>query len=62
MADGKIARKLYIGDGVYAEYDGFAVTLSTERESGVHWLVLEPDHLDTLNQFIAAIRKATEGA
>ena len=40
--------KVYIGDGVYAEYDGFGVWLTTERENGTHRIYLEPSMLDVL--------------
>lgn len=43
----------YIGDGVYAELDGFGVWLRTERQSGVHEIYLEPQMLDILAALIA---------
>ena len=44
--------KTYIGDGVYAKYDGYTVTLYTDREEGRHYIVLEPEHIEALNNFI----------
>jgi hypothetical protein len=41
----------YIGDGVYASFDGYAVWLQTQREDGRHWLVLEPAVMRSLNDF-----------
>ena len=41
-------RKTYIGDGVYAEYDGFGVKLSAPRLYGEHWIYLEPEMLADL--------------
>ena len=32
----------YIGDGVYAGFDGYQFWLRTERESGWHEIALEP--------------------
>jgi hypothetical protein len=32
----------YLGDGLYASFDGFMITLRAPREGGDHWIVLEP--------------------
>lgn len=48
--------KVYIGDGVYAEYDGFGVWLTTQRENGAHRIYLEPQMLDSLAEFMAMHR------
>ena len=48
--------KTYIGDGVYAEYDGFGVWLTTQRESGEHRIYLEPEMLDRIGDYIASWR------
>jgi hypothetical protein len=37
-----ITNEEYIGDGVYASFDGFAITLRAPRERGDHFIVLEP--------------------
>ena len=42
----------YIGDGVYVRWDGQGVTLMTEREEGIHWMVLEPFMVQQLVEFI----------
>lgn len=45
--------KTYIGDGVYAFYDGFSVILATSRGCcDVHWIALEPSHIAALQQFL----------
>lgn len=41
----------YIGDGVYAMFDGFAITIWTERSDGRHYIMLEPEVLFSLNTF-----------
>lgn len=47
-------KKTYIGDGVYAQWDGFGVVISTERESnGLNWISLEPESLKALNDYYA---------
>lgn len=50
-------RKTYIGDGVYAEYDGCGVWLMTERANGQHRIYLEPQMLDKITDYIASWRK-----
>lgn len=52
--------KIYIGDGVYAEDDGFGIWLTTLRPEGQHRIYLEPEVLAALNEWWAARRKATE--
>ena len=34
--------KEYIGDGVYVDYDGWQIALTTERENGTNIIYLEP--------------------
>jgi hypothetical protein len=36
------ARETYLGDGLYASYDGFAMTLRAPRPNRDHITVLEP--------------------
>lgn len=44
-------QKLYIGDSVYAEFDGFAVTLTTENGMGPsNTIVLERSVMDNLQR------------
>jgi len=44
--------QIYIGDGVYARWDGFAVKLETERDTGTHFIYLEPHHVERLAKLI----------
>lgn len=46
--------EVYVGDGVYARWDGFAVKLTTERDSGTHFIYLEPAHVERLMKLIAS--------
>lgn len=32
----------YLGDGLYAEFDGYHIILWAKREEGEHWVGLEP--------------------
>jgi uncharacterized membrane protein YpjA len=38
----RYTRKEYIGDGVYAHFDGYHIILTTMREEGEHTIALEP--------------------
>lgn len=44
--------KSYIGDGLYAEWDGFMLTLKAPRENGEHWVGLEPEVFQNLLRFM----------
>jgi hypothetical protein len=45
-------KEVYLGDGVYAEFDGFAVTIYTDRAEGRHYIiVLEPREFEVLQEF-----------
>lgn len=33
----------YLGDGLYAMFDGWQVILRAPREGGDHWVALEPE-------------------
>ena len=46
--------EVYIGDGVYARWDGFSVLLKTERDGGTHYIYLEPQHVESLTKLIAS--------
>lgn len=57
--------KTYLGDGAYAEFDGYSIILTTENGILVqNTVVLEPEALRALEHFVARIResaKAKEG-
>ena len=50
--------RTYIGDGVYAEDDGFGIWLTTKRENGTHRIYLEPMVLAALNEWWIVTRLA----
>lgn len=57
-------QRTYLGDGLYVEYDGLLVTLSTERygnsltgTSTLHFVCLEPH---VLSNFLAYIDRLSE--
>ena len=41
----------YLGDGVYASYNGYYITLDLRGQSGVIEIALEPSALDALDFF-----------
>lgn len=58
--------KVYIGDGVFARWDGMSVLLETERGNGTHYIYLEPQHVENLAKLIQsepriAKRRAGQG-
>ena len=48
--------KVYLGDGVYAEWDGMGVWLTTERAAGEHRIYLEPPMVKSLTEWLAVQR------
>lgn len=44
----------YLGDGLYAAFDGWSVVLRAPREGGDHWVGLEPQ---IWQQLVAWIRQ-----
>jgi hypothetical protein len=45
--------EVYLGDGLYASFDGYMFILRTPREHGDHWIGLEPDVLQAFNLYRA---------
>jgi hypothetical protein len=52
MSDGET----YLGDGLYASFDGYQIVLRAPRDGGDHWVALEPEVFAALVKFAAAIR------
>ena len=48
--------RVYLGDGLYAEYDGFMFTLIAPRDHEEHYVCLEPDVLGSFFRFIEKSR------
>ena len=42
----------YLGDGLYASFDGWCVRLRAPREDGAHWVALEPSVWQQLLRWI----------
>jgi hypothetical protein len=51
------SEKTYIGDGVYARWDGMTVLLETERDNGRHYIYLEPQHVESIVKLMNANRQ-----
>jgi hypothetical protein len=48
--------KVYIGDGVYADYDGFAIILTTENGISIsNTIVLEPEVYNSLLLYVGRV-------
>lgn len=53
--------KQYLGDSVYADFDGYGITLTTENGYGPsNTIYLEPQVLAALDDYKAYLRKQTE--
>ena len=51
----------YLGDGLYASFDGWMITLRAPRMGGDHWVGLEPDVYDALVEYAKEIKRRKEG-
>lgn len=50
-------KKVYLGDAVYAHYDGYHVVLTTEDGIVVsNTIYLEPSVIEALRLFVASVR------
>lgn len=47
----------YLGDGVYASFDGFQVWLDTRAQSPVQQIALEPHTLLALDEYVTYVRE-----
>lgn len=47
----------YLGDGLYASFDGFMIVLRAPRAEGDHWVGLEPNVYNALTEFVAGLPK-----
>ena len=55
--------KEYLGDSVYANFDGYAITLTTENGMGAsNTIVLEPLILKALEQYVEQMYRITDPA
>lgn len=53
--------KQYLGDSVYADFDGYGITLTTDNGMGPsNTIYMEPQVLAALDDYKSWLRKATE--
>lgn len=52
-----MSARSYIGDGVYAEDEGFQIVLRTDRDGATHWIVLDDQVFDSLLRFVERVHK-----
>lgn len=45
------SREVYLGDGLYASFDGFMFILRAPRGDGDHWVALEPRVLAAFDEY-----------
>jgi hypothetical protein len=50
----------YLGDGLYASFDGYQFCLRTPRDVGDHIVYLEPPVLAAFDEYRKAVLKATD--
>ena len=50
----------YLGDGVYASFDGYHVWLDTRAQEPINRIGLEPTVLRAFQEYISRIEKATD--
>jgi hypothetical protein len=55
-----MTEETYVGDGLYASFDGFAFTLRAPREHGDHYVVLEPQVLASFIAFTKQFTRASQ--
>lgn len=55
-------REVYLGDGLYASFDGYQFVLRAPRENGDHWVALEPQVMRAFMEFVHVLEKANYDA
>jgi hypothetical protein len=50
-------KETYLGDGLYASFDGYQITLRAPRLGGDHWVALEPEVFMALLAFVKDVKK-----
>lgn len=48
----------YLGDGVYASFDGCCVILDLRAQDSTTHIALEPDVIEALNKFVSDTKEA----
>jgi hypothetical protein len=53
-------KEVYLGDGLYASFDGFMILLRAPRRHEDHWVGLEPEVFGELMKFAEGCWKPKE--
>lgn len=54
-----MTNETYLGDGLYASFDGFQIKLRAPRFEGDHEVYLEPSVLAAFERYVAELRART---
>jgi len=57
-----MSEDVYLGDGVYASFDGFQIWLDTRAQEPVSRIALDPTTFDALLAYAARLRELAEKA
>ena len=49
--------EIYLGDGLYASFDGYQIKLSTPRNNAEHEVYLDPVMLAALNEWFTRLKE-----
>lgn len=52
----------YLGDGVYASFDGYQIWLDTRRQSPVNRIALDPHTFNALKAYVARLAARSDKA
>lgn len=56
------ANEHYLGDGLYASFDGYMIMLRAPREDGDHYVCLKPEVVAEFTRWLRAVHKRMAGA
>jgi hypothetical protein len=62
MDRGRRLEERYLGDGLYASFDGFMFVLRAPRWDADHWVALEPEVLAAFDRYRAEAEARREKA
>jgi hypothetical protein len=54
-----IREPVYLGDGLYAEFDGYHIRLFASHGDGIHHVFLEPETLAAFLRYVEKLKGAT---
>ncbi len=55
-------KETYLGDGVYASYDGYHIVLQLSAQVPIHRIALEPQVIERLESYIEAVKEGDQSA